>query len=190
VPNTLARFPLETRGIKYISAFYGDEGLVLPFEEGASQTFKAGDLVKLSAGAIITCGTNLAAQVAVGMALKPATGVTGAIIPVRVIRKSDVWSGRYQSDDTFAVADVTGGTGFDLVTEGASAAGEWVIDQDDAAPANARIFGSMEWSGAGTSLNAEDKTLVGNTNLAATAGGPVVFRFSQAATVFGATETN
>lgn len=190
MPNTLARFPIETRGIKYIPAFYGDEGLVLPFEEGATQSFKAGDLVILSSGAIVTAGTNLAAQVAVGMALKPATGVTGAIIPVRVIRKSDVWAGRYQSDDTFAVADVVPTTGFDLVTEGAVAAGEWVINQDDATPGSARIMTSMEWSGGGTSLNAEDKTLVGNTNLAATAGGPVVFRFAQAATVFGATETN
>ena len=75
---------------KYHSVAQGDEGLVIPFQEGATQTFKEGDLLKLSSGKVIIA-TVSSTDLILGFALVDATGVTDSVIPVQVIRPSDVF---------------------------------------------------------------------------------------------------
>ncbi len=144
---------------KYHSCYQGDEGLVLNFEEGAGQTFKAGELVKLASGLIVIL-TKTSTDLVLGFALSDATGVTNALIPVQVARPDDCFIMPLDGDDTFAIAN----TGVAYETEVANARWEVNIDGTNAVDTACWVLGSLEYNEAGV--------------LAATAGGPVYMRFN------------
>ena len=118
---------------KYHSCYKGDEGLVLPFAEGATQSFKHGDLVKLSSGKIII-GVKSETDIMLGFALDDATGVTDTLLRVQVIRPDDVFLVHYDSTDTFAVADV----GVFFAAENAN--NIWEVDQGTGAQTTEAVF--------------------------------------------------
>lgn len=144
---------------KYHSCYEGDEGLVLPFQEGAAQSFKAGELVKLSSGKIIVA-TEASADLMLGYALSDASGVTDTIISVQVIRPTDVFIVPYESDDTFAITDV--GTGYGAKRTN----NKWLINQDNVTAAQVvfSVLGSLEY---------DARQILG-----ATAGGAAYVRFN------------
>ncbi len=144
---------------KYHSCYQGDEGLVLSFEEGAGETFKEGDLVKLASG-LAVIATKSSTDLILGFALKDASGVTNQTLPVQVIRPSDVFIMPLDGDDTFVIANV----GNVYETEVANARWEVNIDGTTATEKVCWVLGSLEYNLAGT--------------LAATAGGPVYVRFN------------
>ncbi len=144
---------------KYHSAYGGDEGLVLPFQEGGTQTFKEGDLVKLSSGKIII-NTKASTDKILGFALADASGTTDTIISVQVIRPSDVFLMSFDADDTFVITNV--GNNFETET----ANNKWEIDQDATEPENAAL-----WVLASPEYNVFNE-------LAATAGGAAYVRFN------------
>lgn len=151
--------PFQLDKFKYHSCYSGDEGLVLPFQEGATQTFKRGDLVKLDTG-LIKIATKTSTDIILGFALKDATGTTNSLIPVQVIRPSDVFLMPYDGDDTFAIANV--GTAFELEVANA----RWEVNQDgtNAVDTALWVLGSIEY-------NIEE-------TLSATAGGIAYVRFN------------
>ena len=169
--NSLTPSAIQTYGFTYVPAYMGDEGLVVQFTEGASQSFKAGDPVILSSGKIIAATQTVsdldADQVLVGFAQKNATGVTDAACKVRVIRPST---------DVFIVnldPTATAGT-FVTTMVGApisiSQVGtEWFADGDVTADAYIVPLASAEW---------------GSIGLAATVGGPIYVKFLEANTIF------
>lgn len=150
-----------TGKFKYHSTYQGDEGLVLPFQEGASQTFKQGEAVKLSSGKIIVA-TEASADVILGFALRDATGTTDSFISVQVIRQSDVFIMDYETDDTFAIADVGNATGFGAKRT----SNKWMVNQDNVTAAQVvfHVLGSLEYDVTG--------------KLVASAGGPAYVRFN------------
>lgn len=175
---------IEFRNIKYVPAYYGDQGLVLPFIEGASQSFAADDPVKLSSGSIVATAVPPTSDVILGFAQKAATGVTGAVIPVRVIRPSDVYEAHFDLDDTFTAADV--GTKYGI--KRAVTGGYWVVDQDDTTNVKVVVLGSEEWTRGTANLNSESPFSATTGVLAATVSGPIYVRFMEAAIEFTATE--
>ena len=147
---------------KYHSCYSGDEGLVLPFQEGAAQTFKAGDIVKLSAGKIIVA-VEASADLLLGYALADASGITDTIISVQVIRTNDVFIVPYESDDTFVIADVGIATGFGAKRTN----NKWMINNDNVVAAQI-VFHPL------ASIEYDARQLLG-----ATAGGAAYVRFNR-----------
>lgn len=176
MPNSLTPSAIQVNGFTYVPAYMGDEGLVVQFTEGATQSFKAGDPVKLSAGKIIaaTATANVldAAQVLVGFAMQKATGVTDAACKVRVIRPStDVFIANLDptaTANTFVTTMV--GTTLGIAQVGT----EWYVDGDGVAGAPANdtyvlVLASAEW---------------GEIALVPTIGGPIYVKFLEAQTIF------
>ena len=61
------------------------------FKEGATQTFKRGDILKLSSNTVVLAtGTGISADM-LGVAGKDATGTTNTAIPVYVFSPEQVW---------------------------------------------------------------------------------------------------
>ncbi len=154
---------------KYHSLYQGDEGLVLPFLEADSQSFKAGDMVKFASGEIVIA-VKSSTDVILGFALEDATNVTSGnkYIKVQVIRPSDIFLVAMDADDTFVVAD----TGINFGTE--TALNKWEVDQDATGATTEAVFrvlGSAEFNSLG--------------ELSATAGGPVYVSFNPSNIVMG-----
>lgn len=160
---------------EYVRAYCGDEGLVLPFAEGAAQSFSRGDLVKLSSGAIVACTYTVTAldgdQLPIGFAMQGATGTTGAKIDVRVIRPDDVFLMNMDSDDTYVTANAGGVFGLKRPS-----AGIYTVDTDDAAAADVMVLASNEFKSPGSGLNAAQPNSAG-AKLNATAGGRAYVKF-------------
>lgn len=174
--NSLTPSAIQVNGFQYVPAYMGDEGLVVQFTEGAAQSFKAGDPVKLSGGKIIAAtatANNLdAAQVLVGFAMQKATGVTDAACPVRVIRPStDVFIVNLDptaTANTFVTTMVGSTIGISQVGT------EWFADGDQvpgvpAGDTYVQVLASAEW---------------GEIALTATVGGPIYVKFLEAQTIF------
>lgn len=152
---------------KYHSAYQGDEGLVNHYQEGASQTFKAGELVKLSSGKIIIA-TAASTDIILGYALADASGVTDTLVPVQEVRPSDVFIAPLDAASTFAITDV----GVAYAASVASAT--WKVNKAGGAATTTAVFrvlGSPEYDVRG--------------KLLATAGGPVYVRFNPSNLQFG-----
>lgn len=146
---------------KYHSVNQGDEGLVLPYQEGAAQTFKAGEIVKLSSGKIIVA-TEASADLLLGYALADASGVTDTIVSVQVIRPSDVFIVPYEADDTFVITDVGVSTGYGAKRTN----NKWMINNDNTTAAQV-VFHPL------ASIEYDARQLLG-----ATAGGAAYVRFN------------
>jgi hypothetical protein len=115
---------------EYVPAYQGDEGLVLPFEEAAGQTFKAGDLVILSGARVaIATSPSSGTETILGFAMNDATGVTGFRCDVRVPRPGDTFTAALISSQTFT-AGTTAGTSMGLTK---AQPGIWVVDPAGAA---------------------------------------------------------
>lgn len=159
----------------YVPAYCGDEGLILPFAEGAAQTFSRGDLVKLSSGAIVALAQTATAvnddQIPVGFAMQGATGTTGARIDVRVIRPDDVFLMNMDSDDTYVTANA--GAVFGMKRP---SAGIYVVDQDDVTNADLMVLASNEFKSPGSGLSNALPNSSGAA-LNATIGGRVFVKF-------------
>jgi len=171
VANSLTPSAIQVNGFTYVPAYEGDEGLVVQFTEGASQSFKAGDPVKLSAGKIIAAtatANNLDAdQVLVGFAMKKATGVTDAACQVRVIRPStDVFMVNL---DPTATAGTFVTTMVGVPISISQVGTEWFADGDVTADAYVVPLASAEW---------------GEIGLAAQVGGPIYVKFLEGNTIF------
>lgn len=179
---------IEFRNFKYVPAYYGDQGLVLPFIEGASQSFAADDPVKLSSGSIVATAIPPTTDVILGFAQKAATGVTGAVIPVRVIRPSDVYQAHFEVGDTFTAASV--GAFYGIARDEDASGHYWVIDKGNTTDANAPVvvLGSEEWTRGSSNLNSENPFSANTGVLSASSGGPVYCRFREAHIEFTATE--
>ena len=172
---------------EYVRAYCGDEGLILPFAEGAAQSFSRGDLVKLSSGAVIACTYTATAldgdQIPVGFAVQGATGVTGARIDVRVIRPDDVFLMNMDSDDTYVTANAGAVFGLKRPT-----AGIFVVDTDDVVAADVMVLASNEFKSPGTGLNAALPNSAG-AKLNATAAGRVYVKFLETQIRFSTVES-
>lgn len=83
------------------------------YPEAASQTFKRGDYVLLTAGKVTACATNPA--VILGVAAQDATGVTDTPIKVYIADKSTVFVGNLSASNVTAVTQP--GTKVDLILE-------------------------------------------------------------------------
>jgi len=145
---------------KYHSAYRGDEGLVQEYQEGAAQTFKQGDLVKLSSGKIIIA-TAASTDIILGYALADASGVTDTLISVQEIRPSDYFVVPLDSAGTFAVTDVG------VAYAASTSANTWFCNKTGGAATTTAVFrvvGSVEYDIRG--------------KLRSTAGGPVLVRFN------------
>ena len=96
------------------------------FPEAASQSFVTGDLVYLTSNALTVCGADPAAIL--GFALAPASGTTGTMIPVWVIKGGHTYlMNVYHATATSAT--FSDNSGIDTAYEIASyAAGKWVVD--------------------------------------------------------------
>jgi hypothetical protein len=171
---------------EYVRAYCGDEGLILPFAEGAGQSFSRGDLVKLSSGAIIACTYTATAldddQIPVGFAQEGASGTTGTRIRVRVIRPDDVFLMNMDSDDTYVTANA--GAVFGLKRP---SAGVYVVDSDDATNADVMVLASNEFKSPGSGLNNVLPNSAG-AKLNATAAGRVYVKFLESQIRFSAVE--
>lgn len=148
----------------YVGDKQGDEGIVRSFPEGTTQSFVAEDLVTLSSGTVVNAiavGSNLGnvTNTVLGFAKKAATGVAGTMIPVLMIRQTDIFRAAMDSDDTHVATDVNI-TGFEVKR---LAAGQWVVDQDATTNAAVVVLGSAQRDSLGS--------------LAATAGGSVYVKF-------------
>lgn len=125
-------------------------GLVLAFREADSQTFKAGDLVFLSAGLLTICGPDPA--VILGIALEDATNVTSGhkYLKVNVIRPDDVFESQFTAatpaNAVFAATDQ--GKGYEIVK---TSAGLWEVDHDNvgATLMRVKVLGSQEFGSDG-----------------------------------------
>lgn len=172
---------------EYVRAYCGDEGLILPFAEGAAQVFARGDLVKLSSGAVIALTLTATAvdgdQLPIGFAVQGATGVTGARIDVRVIRPDDVFLMNMDSDDTYVTA--TAGAVFGMKRP---SAGIYVVDQDDVVAADLMVLASNEFKSPGTGLNSALPNSAG-AKLNASAGGRVYVKFLETQIAFSNVES-
>lgn len=171
MPNSLAVSAIQVNGFTYVPAYMGDEGLVVQFTEGATQSFKAGDPVKLSSGKIIAAtatANNLDVdQVLVGFAMQKATGVTDAACKVRVIRPStDVFMANL---DPTATANTFVTTMVGVPISISQVGTEWYVDGDVTLDAYVVPLASAEW---------------GEIGLAATVGGPIYVKFLEGNTIF------
>jgi hypothetical protein len=156
-------------GFSYVPDKQGDEGLVLHFKEGAAQTFKKGEPLQLSSGkVVIAAASPMGANALLGFAEKDASGVTDTVVPVRICRPGDVFNAHYESDDTFADADINT-TGFDIKRKASGTV--WCIDQDTVTNPKFLVLGTAELDARGLFLP--------------TAGGPVYVKVKQStATIF------
>lgn len=94
----------------------------LVFPEAASQTFKKGACVYLTGGALTECGADPATIL--GIALDPATGVTGR--PIRVTLLSNaIFEASLSGTSVTAATDV--GVAYGVVL----ASGLWLVDKTD-----------------------------------------------------------
>lgn len=117
-----------------------NDELVWLFPEGASATFVRNDAVVLTTGRLQKAASPVAAGPLVGFADQDKTGTTDALIRVRVPRSTDVYVGFYQSDDTFATADVNA-VGFDIMNQSGAL---WRIDQDVTSNPKVVILGIVD----------------------------------------------
>lgn len=113
------------KSFEFVHGPGGDTALTEPYQEAAGQSYKAGDLVFLSAGLVTVCGADPAKIL--GIAQKDATGVTNAVADVLVIRPGDVFLANFISGKAFAAGDAKA---FEIVK---TAAGNWQIDSAAAA---------------------------------------------------------
>lgn len=147
-------------GFSYKTVYGGDEGLVLPYREANSQSFKKGDLVLVNAaGDVSLAGADPVKYL--GFALKDATNVTSGnvLIPVQVIRPGDVFVANFVAAKTFALADIQ--DAFEIVR---TAAGVWEVDSTQGVNlTRVRVLGTPE-------VNVRE-------GYAARAGGPIFVSF-------------
>lgn len=115
---------------KWVSGEGGTCEVVSHFYEADSMSFKKGELVYLSSGAVTNCADD--AVVIAGQALADATNVTSGniIIPIRVIKPGDVWMIRcYDTSDAAEITcdNLTIGSAYGLeVTSNV-----WRLDNDE-----------------------------------------------------------
>lgn len=155
--------PQRIKSFEYVPVYGGDEGLVLPFQENLSQSFVEGDLVFCEAEGDISLATASGANEILGIALADATNTAVAAdttqIPVRIIRRTDLYKANYVIAETFVIADIGE---IHLIVR--TAAGNWeVAAAETAADARVKIIGTTESDF--------------EQGLAATAGGGLYVRF-------------
>jgi len=109
----------------------GEAPPVIEALEADSQSFKVGDLVYLSSGAVTIVASD---QTVFGVALKAGTNVTSghATIPVQVITPGSLWIA--QADTTTATTHVGGKYGLNIGT-----AGSMSVDIGDTTTTTVRI---------------------------------------------------
>ena len=90
---------------------------IMYFLEGASQSFKPGHVVVLSAGKLVKGASDPAANTVVGVAAEAATGVTDRKIGVYMADETAEFQGRVQDTGALALANV--GAQFGIVLDGA-----------------------------------------------------------------------
>jgi len=116
---------MATIGFRYIKGPY----VVNHLPEAASQSFKAGDLVILTSGKVAIVTSD---QTVYGVALKDASGTTGADVPVLVIQPDQIFLA--QADTTTAATHVGGKYGLNIGT-----AGSMSVDIGDTSTTTVRI---------------------------------------------------
>lgn len=92
-----------TNNPKVIPSGSGKAGWIASFAEAASQSFKKGEFVYLSSGALTACASD--ATKILGIALEDASGTTGTSIKVQVIEPNDIIKIRVRNDTTDATCD-------------------------------------------------------------------------------------
>ena len=100
---------MATMGFKLFS---GDPH-VRVYPEGSTQSFKQGDLVKLSSGLVVIASSD---QDVTGVALKDATTATTGLIPVSIVDPSQIWL--CEADATIAVTSRGVAYGLNIATAG------------------------------------------------------------------------
>jgi hypothetical protein len=110
------------------------------FVEAAGQTYKIGDLVYINSSgdvAIATVTSTLLDTAIAGIAVKDATGVTGAVAHIQVIRSIDIVEMTvYHATASSAITAKTQlkGTSFGIIKPSSGAAsGVWCVDIENAA---------------------------------------------------------
>jgi hypothetical protein len=120
-----------------VSIWYGANGSATEerqYPEAASQTFKRGDLVYLVSGQVTvaaSAASNVAAGTKVlGIALKDASGTTGAAVPVAIANTNFRWSlpVTHATPASAVTASSQVGTAYELER---TAAGKWAVPIDD-----------------------------------------------------------
>lgn len=115
-----------------------DKATIVHVPEGATQTFKAGDLVYMTSGTVKIATSD---QTVFGAAVCDASGTTSTSIPVYVADPSTVWTA--QVDTTSAASQIGAKYGLNIGT-----AGSMSIDIADTTTTSVRVIDIHPHDGA------------------------------------------
>ena len=100
--------------VEVVKTFHGGPPIVVNFPEGAGQSFKRGEFVKLSAGKVVLAA-NTDTQF-LGIALADASGVTDTNVQVALATADTVFAANLTTSQVTAVTDVAKSYGFTIVS--------------------------------------------------------------------------
>ena len=115
------------------------------YPEASAQTFKVGDLVKLSSGQVAIASSD---QSVFGVAAKDASGTTNADVPVYVITGEQVWvaqantttSAGHVGEDYGLSIGTAGSMAVDIADTSTTSVIIQALDSRDGAAANGRVL--------------------------------------------------
>lgn len=132
------------QGVRYRTTDGGPAHIEV-YGEAASQTFKAGDLVTLSSGLVAEAaaeGADVGAGTILGMALSPATGVTGSRVEVAVAGERTLFSlPVYHATPASAITATAsiGAATMDITRQTVGGVSSFAVDINDTSNANASL---------------------------------------------------